>query len=108
MLTVRGPADLPLLQSRQAGPLSVVLKCNIMNSNKQFPYLSVAEVARATSLTIDSIYKHIRAGHLIAIKPSHFDQYMVEPAELTAFLKARANGSFVRPPKKQAAVKEAK
>jgi hypothetical protein len=94
--------------SRLSAPMRVVLKYNTINSNKQFLYLSVAEVARATSLTIDSIYKHIRAGHLVASKPTNFDQYMVEPAELSAFLQARAKGRFVRPPKRQAVAKEVK
>ena len=67
-----------------------------MNNNKPFHYLSVADVARAAGLTLDSIYKHIKAKHLVAIKLPNFRQYLVEPTELTAFLTARANGRFVR------------
>jgi excisionase family DNA binding protein len=71
-----------------------------MSINKAFPYLSVNDVARATGLTVDSIYKHIKAKHLAATKLPNFRQYMVEQSELAAFLKARANGKFVIPAKK--------
>jgi helix-turn-helix protein len=68
-----------------------------MSTNRPFPYLSVNDVARATGLTIDSIYKHIRAKHIAAIKLPNFREYMVEQSELAAFIKARANGQLVRP-----------
>lgn len=67
----------------------------------QFPFLTVYEVARATELTVPCIYRHIHDGHLDAVKVPGFRQFMIEPAALTTFLKARANGQFVRPPKKQ-------
>jgi excisionase family DNA binding protein len=73
---------------------------NTMSNTKQFPYLSVTEVARAADLTMDSIYKHIKAGHITATKLPNFRQYMVEQSELAAFLRARANGKFVRPEKR--------
>jgi excisionase family DNA binding protein len=67
-----------------------------------FPFLTVYEVARAADLTIPCIYAHIHNGHLDAVKVPGFRQYMVEPAALAAFLKARARGQFVRPAKKVA------
>jgi excisionase family DNA binding protein len=68
-----------------------------MNNNRPFPYLSATDVARATGLTLDSIYKHIRAKHIATVKVPNFRQYLIEQSELAAFLKARANGLFVRP-----------
>jgi excisionase family DNA binding protein len=65
-----------------------------------FPFLTVYEVARATDLTVPCIYKHIHDGHIDAVKVPGFRQYMIEPAALAAFLKARAKGQFVRPAKK--------
>jgi excisionase family DNA binding protein len=66
----------------------------------QFPFLTVYEVARATNLTVPCIYRHIHDGHLDAVKVPGFRQFMIEPSGLTVFLKARANGQFVRPTKK--------
>jgi excisionase family DNA binding protein len=66
----------------------------------QFPFLTVYEVARATDLTVPCIYRHIHDGHLDAVKVPGFRQYMIEPPALTSFLKARAGGQFVRPPKR--------
>jgi excisionase family DNA binding protein len=65
-----------------------------------FPFLTVYEVARAADLTIPCIYRHIHDGHLDAVKMPGFRQYMIEPQALAAFLKARAKGHFVRPPKR--------
>jgi excisionase family DNA binding protein len=73
-----------------------------------FPYLTVYEVARATDLTVPCIYKHIHDGHIDVVKVPGFLQYMIEPSALNAFLKARANGIYVRPPRKQVMPKEAK
>jgi excisionase family DNA binding protein len=71
----------------------------------QFPFLTVYEVARATDLTVPCIYRHIHDGHLDAVKVPGFRQFMIEPSSLTTFLKARANGQFVRPTKKLPKVK---
>jgi excisionase family DNA binding protein len=71
----------------------------------QFPFLTVYEVARATDLTVPCIYRHIHDGHIDAVKVPGFRQYMIEASSLTTFLKARANGQFVRPPKKEPKVK---
>ncbi len=74
----------------------------------QFPFLTVYEVARATELTVPCIYRHIHDGHLDAVKVPGFLQFMIEPAALTIFLKARANGQFVRPTKKPDKIKSKK
>jgi excisionase family DNA binding protein len=66
----------------------------------KFPFLTVYEVARATELKSACIYRHIQEGHLDAVKIPGFRQYMIEPAALAAFLKARAKGQFIRPAKK--------
>jgi hypothetical protein len=60
----------------------------------------VYEVARAADLTIPCIYKHVHDGHIDTVKVPGFRQYMIEPAALNAFLKARAKGQFVRPQEK--------
>jgi excisionase family DNA binding protein len=65
-----------------------------------FPFLTVNDVARATDLSIPAIYAHIHDGHIDVVKVQGFRQYMIEPAALAAFLKARAQGMFVRPPKR--------
>ena len=80
----------------------------MIKSTIPFPYLTVYEVARATDLTIPCIYKHIHDGHIDVVKVQGFRQYMIEPSAMNTFLKARAKGQFVRPPKKLAVVKEAK
>jgi excisionase family DNA binding protein len=73
-----------------------------------FPFLTVNDVARATGLSIPAVYAHIHDGHLDVVKVQGFRQYMIEPAALAAFLKARAKGQFVRPPsRKPVVVKEA-
>jgi excisionase family DNA binding protein len=79
----------------------------MIKSTVPFPYLTVYEVARATDLTVPCIYKHIHDGHIDVVKVSGFRQFMIEPSALNAFLKARANGIYVRPPKRLATVKEA-
>jgi excisionase family DNA binding protein len=76
-----------------------------MIKSTQFPFLTVYEVARATELTVPCIYRHIHDGHLDAVKVPGFRQYMIEPSALTVFLKARANGQFVRPLKRPDKVK---
>jgi hypothetical protein len=63
-------------------------------------HLSVIDVATATDLSVPNIYKHIALGHIEAIKPPHFKNYIIPVASLTAFLKARAEGKFVRPAKR--------
>jgi excisionase family DNA binding protein len=65
-----------------------------------FPFLTVYDVARATDLTVPCVYKHVHDGHIDAMKVPGFRQYMIEPAALAAFLKARAKGQYVRPTKK--------
>lgn len=65
-----------------------------------FPYLSVIDVAQAADLTVFAIYKHIALGHIEAIKLRNFKNYLIPAASLTAFLKARAEGKYVRPTKK--------
>ena len=65
-----------------------------------FPFLTVYDVARATDLTVPCVYKHVHDGHIDAVKVPGFRQYMIEPAALAAFLKARAKGQYVRPTKK--------
>ena len=67
------------------------------NKPAVFPYLSVIDVARATDLSVPNIYKHITLGHIEAIKPPHFKNYLIPAAALTQFLKDRANGMCVRP-----------
>jgi hypothetical protein len=65
-----------------------------------FPYLSVIDVARASDLSVPAIYKHIDLGHIEAIKLANFKNYLIPVASLTAFLKARAEGQYVRPAKR--------
>jgi hypothetical protein len=72
-----------------------------MIKNKlSFPVLTVSDVGMATELAIVSVYKHIHAGNLDAVRLPDTRQFFVEPAALAAFLKARAQGKFVRPPKR--------
>jgi excisionase family DNA binding protein len=71
-----------------------------MSKSIAFPYLSVQDVARAADLSVPAIYKHIEAGHIEVIKLPNFKNYLIPAAALAAFLKARAHGKFVRPPKK--------
>jgi hypothetical protein len=66
-------------------------------SNKPFTYLSVIDVARASDLSVPCIYKHIALGHIEAIKLQNFKNYLIPAAALTDFLRARAEGRFVRP-----------
>ena len=70
---------------------------HIMIKSIQFPFLTVYEVARATELTVPCIYRHIHDGHLDAVKVPGFRQFMIEPAALTIFLKARAKRSVRSP-----------
>jgi excisionase family DNA binding protein len=79
-----------------------------MNKPTQFPFLSVRDVARATGLSIPAVYKHLEAKHLQALRPPGFTQYLISATALTEFMRARANGSYVRPPKRQTVAKEAK
>jgi excisionase family DNA binding protein len=80
----------------------------MIKSTIPFSYLTVYEVARATDLTGPCIYKHIHDGHIDVVRVKGFRQFMIEPSALNTFLKARAKGQFVRPPKKQVVAKEAK
>lgn len=58
--------------------------------------MSVADIAKAAGVNLDCVYKHIAAGHISTTKLPGFRQHMVQESELAAFLKARANGKFVR------------
>jgi hypothetical protein len=75
-------------------------------SKQLFPFLSVKEVALASDLSQVNIYKHIALGHIAAIKLPNFKNYMVPPAALAEFLRARAEGKFKRPPKRAVTVKK--
>jgi excisionase family DNA binding protein len=80
----------------------------MIKSTIPFPYLTVYEVARAMDLTVPCIYRHIHDGHIDVLRVPGFRQIMIEPSALNAFLKSRAKGQYVRPPKKVAVAKEAK
>jgi hypothetical protein len=66
-----------------------------------FPFLSVREVAVACDLSDANIYKHIELGHIEVIKRENFKNIMIPAASLAAFLRARAEGKFKRPAKRQ-------
>jgi hypothetical protein len=72
-----------------------------MIQNKfSFPVLTISDVGRACGLTGVAIYAHIHDGHIDAVRLPGCRQFFVEPAALAEFLKQRAMGRFVRPPKK--------
>ena len=80
-----------------------------MIQNKfSFPVLTISDVARACGLTDVTIYKHVHDAHIDVVRLPGCRQFFVEPSALAAFLKARAQGKFVRPPsRKPVVVKEA-
>jgi hypothetical protein len=72
-----------------------------MIQNKfSFPVLTISDVGRACGLTDVAIYKHVHDCHIDVVRLPGCRQFFVEPAALAAFLHARAQGQFVRPPKR--------
>jgi hypothetical protein len=79
-----------------------------MIQNKfSFPVLTISDVGRACGLTDVAIYKHVHDSHIDVVRLPGCRQFFVEPAALAAFLKARAEGRYVRPEKRSAIKQEA-
>jgi excisionase family DNA binding protein len=64
--------------------------------NIELNVVSVATAAKATGLSIPSIYQHLHARHLPAYKISGWHEWVIYREDLETFIKARAQGKFTR------------